>query len=311
MEYRKISSVEISKLLNLDFYGPNVFVEGLNFCDRKSNYESILSFTTSSKYLKNYEDNNSVKILFLTESLLHKYKEKREATFFVSQNPEELFYKLHDLLLQNDFYNGSESGYILTDQIHPSAVIDPTAKIGKNVIIGANSVVCSGSEINDNVIIGCNTVIGAEGFQIIFYNGIPQTIRHVGGVYIENNVFIGDSCSISKSLFEGCVVIKENTKIDSQVHIGHNCIIGANTVITANCVLMGSVEVGNNVWIAPSSTISNKVKLSDDTFVGSSSLVNRNSKQGEKLMGSPALEFGEYMKLIIKQKKYLIKSKKK
>ena len=69
---------------------------------------------------------------------------------------------------------------------------------------------------------------------------------------------------------------------------------------------MGSVEVGNNVWIAPSSTISNKVKLSDDTFVGSSSLVNRNSKQGEKLMGSPALEFEEYMKLIIKQKKYLI-----
>ena len=39
---------------------------------------------------------------------------------------------------------------------------------------------------------------------------------------------------------------------------------------------MGSVEVGNNVWIAPSSTISNKVILNDNTFIGSSSLVNRN-----------------------------------
>ena len=143
MAYRKISSINISKLLKLDFYGPNVFVEGLNFCDRKSNYESILSFTTSLKFLKSYEDNTSVKILFLTESLLHKYKEKRDATFFVTPNPEELFYKLHNLLLDNDFYRSFDSGYILTDQIHSSAVIDPTAKIGKNVIIGANSVICS------------------------------------------------------------------------------------------------------------------------------------------------------------------------
>ena len=304
MNHRKISCINISKLLKLDFYGPNVFVEGLNFCDRKSNYESILSFANSLKFLRSYEDNTSVKILFLTESLLHKYKEKRDVTFFVTPDPEELFYKLHNLLLDNDFYRGYDRGYILTNQIHPSAVIDPTAKVGRNVIIGANSVICSGSEISDNVIIGCNTVIGAEGFQIVFYNGIPQAIRHVGRVYIENNVFIGDSCSIHKSLFEGFTLIKENTKINSQVHVGHNCIIGKNTVITANCVLMGSVEVGNNVWIAPSSTISNKVKLSDDTFVGSSSLVTKNSRQGQKLMGSPALDFKKYLKLIIQKKKH-------
>ena len=82
MVNRKVSCIEISKLLNLEFYGPNVIVEGLNFCDRKSNYKSILSFTTSSKYLKSYEDNTSVKILFLTESLLHKYKKKTGCNFF-------------------------------------------------------------------------------------------------------------------------------------------------------------------------------------------------------------------------------------
>ena len=306
---RKISAIDISKLLELDFYGSNVLVEGLNFCDRKSNYESILSFTTSIKYLKSFKNNTSIKILFLTENLFRKYKEIRNATFFVVPNPEESFYKLHNSLLDNNFYSLPKNGYILTDKIHPSAIIDSNAKIGKNVIIGANSVICSGSEISDNVIIGCNTVIGAEGFQIVYYDGIPQIIRHVGGVHIEKNVFIGDSCSIHKSLFESCTVIKSNTKINSQVHIGHNCFIGKNTVITANCVLMGSVELGNNVWVAPSSTISNGVKLSDNTFIGSSSLVTRDSTVGQKLMGSPAIEFKKYAKLIIKQKKDLNKLK--
>lgn len=308
--YRQIYLSQIEKLINKKFIGEDCLIQGVNFCDRKTNYNSIISYVTSKKYLNIFKENTNIRALFLSEDLLEVYQEVRECAFYVVDNPELSFYDLHELFIKDtDFYKSKENSIVLSTSIHPSVVIEEGVRIGEHVKIGANSVIKSGTIIKDNVKIGANSVVGGEGFQIIYYDNVPHTIEHVGGVLIEENVFIGDCCSITKSLFEGTVVIKKNTKIDSQVHIGHNCEIGENTVITGNSLLMGSVKIGDNVWIAPSSTISNKVTLEDNTFVGSFSLVNKNSSKGEKLMGSPALNFNDYMKLLIAQKKTILKKK--
>ncbi len=309
--YRKIFLSEIVNLIDIKFTGKDCLIEGLNFCDRNSNYNSILSFVTSKKYRKVYAENNKVRALFITEELLPFYKELKNCSFFVVINPEKSFYELHDVLIKNtDFYDKNKNTKIESD-IHESVIIEDNVQIGKNVRIGYNSVVKSNTIIKDNVKIGENVVVGAEGFQIVKINGLAQDIEHKGGVIIEEGVFIAAGTTISKSLFEGEVVIGKNTKIDSQVHIGHNCKIGENTVIAGNSLIMGSVDIGDNVWIAPSCAISNKVYLKNNSFVGSLSLVNRSTKENERIMGNPAIPMNDYIRLLIEQKKIVLSKKQK
>lgn len=308
--YRKIKLSEIEQLLGNSFLGGDCEINSLNLSDRASEYESVLSYVTSSRYVKAFTENTKIKALFLTEELLPVYQEVRDCSFFVVDKPEEVFYNLHQMLInKTDFYKLKEEKIILTKDIHSSVIIEEGVYIGENVSIGYNSVIKKGTVIKDNVTIGENVVIGCEGFQIINMNGKQQAIQHMGGVLIEQDVFIAAGTTVSKSLFEGAVIIGENSKVDAQVHIGHNCIIGKNSVITGNSLLMGSVTIGNNVWIAPSSTIANKVELSDNSFVGSMSLVNKKTFEDEKVMGIPAVKFKDYMKLIVNQNKIILSKK--
>jgi UDP-3-O-[3-hydroxymyristoyl] glucosamine N-acyltransferase len=311
--HRKLFLSEIENLISCEYIGKDIFIEGLNLCDRPTLYNSIISYVTSKKYKNSFLKNENIRALFLTKEMYNDYKAlKNECSFFIVKNPEEMFYELHHKLINlSDFYNLNSEKRLSRNNFHSSVIIENNVQIGENIKIGYNSIIKKGSIIGNNAVIGDNVVVGCEGFQVINLNGIIKHIEHVGGVNIGENVFIGSGTTISKALFEGHVIVGHNTKIDNQVHIGHNSIIGKNSVITGNCLLMGSVKIGDNVWIAPSSTISNRVNISDNSFIGSSSLLNRNTKKHEKMMGVPAINFDDYMKLIINNKKLILKNNKK
>lgn len=296
MKKRSATLDEISALIGIAYKGQNTIVKGLNLCNRKTVYDSIISYITSNKYFDNIVNNKSVKAVFLTEQLYEEILNQLpnicdRVSFFISDNPEVLFYQLHTKLYDDTpFYDHYEFETIIGKDclIDQSAVIEPGVIIGDRVTIGPLSVVRRGTIIDDDVLIGCNSVIGSEGFQSI--KGVDKIIKHVGGTHVHKNVCVGDLCTIGNMLFEGNVEVGENTKFDNHVHFAHNCSCGRNCTLTAGALLMGSVTLGNDVWLAPASVILNQCVVEDGAFVGTLTYVNKNVPKGKTVVGIPCKE---------------------
>lgn len=294
MERRKAFLSEMKKIVNSNLIGEDREIKGLNLCNRKSIYESVISYIANEKYIEFLRINDQVKAVFISEELFKRIKNEFEnrMSFFIVEYPEKAFYDLHTYLYNHtEFYDHFNFSKNIGNncRIHETAFIEDGVTIGDNVVVNPKSVIRRGSIIGNNVTIGCCCVIGAEGFQAIYdENKIPYLIKHVGGVKIEDNVVIGDLSNVCNSLMEGNTFIGESSKIDTHIHIGHNCSIGKNSVLTAGTILCGSAIIKDNVWIAPNSTVLNKVEIGNEAFVGMMSSVLRNVKPGDVVYGVPA-----------------------
>ena len=72
------------------------------------------------------------------------------------------------------------------------------------------------------------------------------------------------------------------------VHIAHGVQVGENSLIIANAMVAGSVKIGKNVWVAPSSSIRQKLSIEDDSIVGMGSVVVKKVEAGDIVAGVPA-----------------------
>lgn len=291
---KKLSLSDVSRIVGIDYLGKNQIINGLNLCNRRSLYQSIISYVTSDKYIEQVNNNSAITTLFVTKELYDSYKKiDREMSFIVADSPEEIFYELHQYLYYStDFYNhyNFKSTFGRDCNIHPTAYIDDGVKLGDNVYIGPKSIVKRGSVIGSNVNIGCNSVIGSEGFQVIRIKEIPTLVKHVGETHLQNNVCIGDNTDICNSLFEGATLIGENTKIDNLVHVAHNCHVGKNAVITAGVILCGSSVLKDGAWIGVNSSVLNNVNVGENAVIGIGSVVTRNIEDNGIAFGVPAKE---------------------
>lgn len=281
---------------NIETFGnKNIKIDGLNFCNRKSEKLNILAFATNTSYVDVVEKAEHIVALIVNEESYSAYEaiiSKRNGCIIVACDPELFFYDIHEKLHRDgDFYEKFDfEPQIGTGcKIHKTAVIENGVIIGHNVRIGALTVVESGSVIEDNVIVGCGSVIGSEGFQVITRKGKePLHISHVGKCRICKNVYIGDNVSISKSLFEGETYIGSGTKIDNLVHISHNTFVGNNVVIAASTMLCGTTEIKDGAWIAPNVSVLNRVTVGENAMVGMGSVVTRDVEEETLVYGSPA-----------------------
>lgn len=291
---RKIRISEICSKFDLKYIGEDIFINGLNLCNRKSEHDCILTYVTNEDYVEEICKNISVKSVLLSKSCLSVYEawiKEKTVTFVVCDNPEETFYDIHDYLYyQTDFYDKFDFPAQIGEKcdIHSSAVIDPGVVIGKNVRIGANTVVRKGTIIRDNCEIGCNTTIGSEGFQIVKSQGNNRRIVHCGGLLIDEYVCIGDNVTVCNSLFENTAHIEKRVMIDNNTYIAHNVVIGENTVITAAVTLCGSSIVGKGTWIGVNSSVLNRVTVGSYSKIGIGSVVTRDVPKGSLAYGVPA-----------------------
>lgn len=275
--------IDIMSLINhekLIIIGKHVQLNGLNLCNRDTNYTSIISYVTNENYIEDINRNKSITFLILSKELLELYQKKieRDMTYVLSEYPEITFYKMHEYLIRNtDFYDTYEFETSIGENcnIHNSTIIEKGVMIGNNVRIGARSVIRRGTVIEDNVSIGCGSIIGSEGFQIISNGDVRIKVEHVGGTFIGKNVSVGDNCTICNSLFEGQTRIEKNAKIDNLVHVAHNCLIEENAVLTAGVILCGSCIIGNSAWIGVNASILNGVRIGSRAKVGIGSIVNK------------------------------------
>ncbi len=183
--------------------------------------------------------------------------------------------------------------------------IYPNCSIGDNVNIGKGTVVYSGVRVYQNTSIGSactihsNAVLGADGFGFA-----PQTdnnykkVAQIGNVIIEDNVEIGAGTTIDRATL-GSTVIKKGVKLDNLIQIGHNVVIGENTVMAAQSGVAGSTKIGRNCMIGGQAGISGHLTIGNDVKMAGQTGVSSNIRDGQIIMGSPAIEASQYRKAFI------------
>ncbi|MDU2063433.1 MAG: UDP-3-O-(3-hydroxymyristoyl)glucosamine N-acyltransferase [Sporomusaceae bacterium] len=196
-------------------------------------------------------------------------------------------------------------------QLHKKG-IEPTARVGRNCVIGKDVYIGHYTVIGDDVEIGddtviyghvavydririgsrcvinSGTVIGADGFGYEKDDdGQYFKFPHIGSVVIEDDVEIGSNTSIDRGVL-GNTLIQENAKIDNLCHIAHNVVVGKNSMVIAHAMLGGSVTLGSNTWIAPSAVIKNGLDIGDESVVGLGAVVLKNVPENDIVAGIPA-----------------------
>ncbi len=173
-------------------------------------------------------------------------------------------------------------------RIGSGTVIAEGAVIGEDCEIGPNVTVREGCVIGDRVIVHPGVVIGGDGFGFEFIDGRHQKIEQLGIVRVESDVEIGASTTIDRARF-GETVIGEGTKIDNQVQIGHNCIIGKHCIIVAQTGISGSTRIGNYVTLAAQCGIAGHLEIADQTTCGGrTGVIQSITEPGGTYFGYPA-----------------------
>lgn len=189
--------------------------------------------------------------------------------------------------------------------IHPTAIIDPEAKIGYGVSIGAYCVIgkavigegCvfdSNVRVYDDVVIGkccvfkAGAILGGAGFGYEKDDdGNRFRFPQIGQLFIGDYVEVGANTCIDRGALAD-TIIGDYTKINNLCHIAHNNEIGRNVIITGCVNVSGSNVINDNVWLAPNSSIRGWVHIGEGATVGMSAVVTKNIPANETWVGNPA-----------------------
>jgi len=210
--------------------------------------------------------------------------------------------------------------------IHASAVVDPTATVGRDVRIGPCAVIGANARVGERTMIGPTTVVGEGvevgedcvlhshvtiregcrvGNRVILQPGVviggdgfgfaPQPdgtfekIPQIGIVVLEDDVEIGANTTVDRATL-GETRIKKGVKLDNLVMVAHNVVVGENTVSAAQAGISGSTKLGRNVMIGGQVGFTGHLEIADGTKIGAQSGVHRSITQPNTIIfGSPAL----------------------
>jgi UDP-3-O-[3-hydroxymyristoyl] glucosamine N-acyltransferase len=220
--------------------------------------------------------------------------------------------------------------------IHATAVVHPTAKLGKDAHIGPYVVIDEDAVIGDNAVLLAHVVIyrgvtiGSNCFA--HAHAIVREFCHLGdNVVLQNGVVIGcdgfgfakdedatDGRRWHKIVQSGNVVVESDvelqanacidrasigetrigrgSKIDNLVHVGHSCTIGHDTLLCAQVGLAGTTDVGNNVILAGQVGVSGHVKIGDGAIAIAQSGIPHDVPAGAMVSGAPAIDHRLWLK---------------
>jgi UDP-3-O-[3-hydroxymyristoyl] glucosamine N-acyltransferase len=169
-----------------------------------------------------------------------------------------------------------------------ASVPDEKAYVLENTIVGDNTILGPRVRIGRGVRIGVSCVIGGPGFG---WTTGPHGVRSIpqkAGVIIEDDVWIGNLVTIDSGTLHP-TVIKRGVRLDSQIHVGHNCEIGEGTIIAAQSGLAGSVRIGRGCVIGGQSGIADHVVVGDRARIAAGSGVIGDVPADGVFAGYPAV----------------------
>ena len=176
--------------------------------------------------------------------------------------------------------------------IQPGAFIGNNVKIGKNCLIHSNVSVYDDCVIGDNVTIHAGTVLGADAF---YYKKRPEgfdKLKSGGRVVIEDNVDLGALCTIDRGV-TGDTTIKKGTKIDNQVHIGHDTVVGQKCLIASQTGIAGCVVIEDEVTIWGQVGMTSGITIGKKAVILAQSGVSKSLEGNQTYFGYPAGEARE------------------
>lgn len=170
--------------------------------------------------------------------------------------------------------------------ILPNAVIGPGCTIGRDCVIGANSTL-QHAILGDRVYLHPGVCIGQDGFGYAMGAGGHLKVPQVGRVVIQDNVEIGANTTIDRGANRDTIV-GEGTKIDNQVQIGHNVIIGRHCVLVSQVGLSGSCTLEDFVAIGGQTGVRGHVRIGMGAQIAAVSVVGEDVPVGGRYGGTPA-----------------------
>lgn len=187
-------------------------------------------------------------------------------------------------------------------RIHPSAVIDPEARIAEDAVIGPLCVVERGAEVGPGTwlksrvtlgedckvgarcLVHSGVVIGADGFGFAPHQGQWEKIEQLGAVRIGDDVEIGANTCIDRGALED-TVIEDGVKLDNLIQIGHNVLVGRHTAM-AGCVgVAGSAKIGAHCTVGGGAVVLGHLSLADHVHISAASVVTRSISQAGHYTG--------------------------
>ncbi|NRG18703.1 UDP-3-O-(3-hydroxymyristoyl)glucosamine N-acyltransferase [Rhizobiales bacterium] len=188
--------------------------------------------------------------------------------------------------------------------VEAGAVIGPEVEIGSGSRIGANAVIAAGVRIGrscdigpnvsvqyaligNNVILHPGVQVGQDGFGFAMGAQGHLKVAQIGRVIIQDHVEIGANSTVDRGANRD-TIIGEGTKIDNQVQVGHNVVIGRHCVIVAQVGLSGSCTLEDYVAIGGQSGVRGHVTIGMGAQIAAVSVVESDVPQGARYGGVPA-----------------------
>lgn len=275
-------------------YGGNVDAEVSGFSSLSNYKPGTVTWVKSEGSLESIDEITNVQAVIVEQGVRVPFKnaiitDRSKAAFFSVL--EEFFSS------QDNMPRIGEGTYISSSvklgehvRIGHNCTLDGNITIGDGTIVYNNVVIVNSAAIGKNCIIQSGVSIGHDGFAYTEDTNHKKTmVKHYGGVEIGDDVYIGSNTCIERGTIDN-TIIGSGTKIDMCCLVGHNSVIGDNCAMVAGSMLLGSVKLENNSYIA-SALIRNQCKVGENGFVGLGSVVTKDVPRNATVVGVPAKAF--------------------
>jgi UDP-3-O-[3-hydroxymyristoyl] glucosamine N-acyltransferase len=211
----------------------------------------------------------------------------------ISDDPFRDFNKLTDFFKP---FIASKSSISASAKIGVNTTIQPNCFIGNNVVIGDNCLIHSNVSIYDDAVIGnhvtihSGTVLGANAFYYKKRAEGYDRLKSGGRVVLEDHVDLGASCTIDRGVTADTRIC-EGTKIDNQVQVGHDTVIGKKCLIASQVGIAGCVIIEDDVTIWGQVGITSGITIGKKAIISAKSGVSKSLEGGKNYFGIPADDF--------------------
>jgi UDP-3-O-[3-hydroxymyristoyl] glucosamine N-acyltransferase len=307
MKFKNPHSLQnIATLLNIEFVG-NANFEILGINEIHVVEKGDIVFVDHPKYYEKALNSAATTILINKKVACPEGK-----ALLISDDPFRDFNKITKYF--NPFIASKES-FSESATIGEGTVIQPNVFVGNNVKIGKNCVIHPNVTIYDQTIIGnnvtihANTVLGADAFYYKKRQEGYDKLISGGRVVIEDNVDLGASCTVDRGV-SGDTTIKKGTKIDNQVHVGHDTIIGEKCLIASQTGIAGCVIIEDEVTIWGQVGTNSGITIGKGAIILGQTGVTKSVAGGKSYFGTPISESREKLKEMAEIKQFLKERKK-
>lgn len=276
----------IAAIINCEFVGPEDFpVEGMNEIHRVEPGDIV--FVDHPKYYDKALQSAATVVL-----INKKVECPAGKALLVSDDPFRDFNKLTQHFMP---FVAATAMVSPSAEIGEGSVIQPGVFVGDHVIIGKNCTIhpnvtlYPGTIIGNNVTIHAGTVLGADAF---YYKNRPEGFDKLlssGNVVIEDDVDLGASCTIDRGVSAGTTIGK-GSKLDNNVHVGHDTIIGKKCLIASQVGIAGCVIVEDEVTLWGQVGMTSGITIGKKAVILAQSGVSKSLEGGKVYFGYPAEE---------------------